>query len=200
MEEETWLAAYNKMLEERGPTFDGIGYSRRGCMSQYVAIRENLGVKQGDLVLDVGCGIGMGLFVFSDCEYLGIDASGEMIRAAGKLHGEPDLFRCARPLDLFPEMIGKYDWVVMSGIFNIHYGWGDVVKTVNTCQTLAKQAVAVTFLRNPRNRRPEHSDFSMQKWCTLGFLSSPYWKICADWAENAALLVVYGQKEERRND
>lgn len=190
-----WLEAYEKMLEEHGPTFRGVGYSRRGCLMQYQTFRETVGVKAGDRVLDVGCGLGFGSYILSDCQYTGIDASARMINAAVAMHEDAErVFVQGAMADFMPTK-DHFDWVLMMGIFNLLYKWVDVKRVVSEGWAAAGRGLGVVFLMHARNPRPGHSVFALDKWLGLGLSLTPRLHLRTDWGDNQALLTLYRKKE-----
>lgn len=189
-----WLEEYEKMLEEHGPSFAAVGYTMRGCLSQYLALRETLGIAAGDTVLDVGCGLGYGRYILPDVDYRGIDASEKMIAEAEALGLGGDL--SVGTIDdgeyLDPrDGAGCYAWVICAGIFNMGYHWKDVERVVHRGFDLCIKGLGIVFLREPMKPSEVLTYWTPTMWMQLGLELSPKVVVRSDWSPNQALMAVF---------
>lgn len=111
---------FNEKVKEHGISYKSLDWgSPQGQRKRFEVIAD-IGIKSGDSVLDVGCGLADLYAFFSerglDVEYTGIDVSEKMIEVAQERFPHLPLGR--RLLDDFqPE---SFDWVVASGIFYLN--------------------------------------------------------------------------------
>jgi cyclopropane fatty-acyl-phospholipid synthase-like methyltransferase len=94
-----------------------LGWSTKESQFQRFSLLTEIGIKDGDTVLDVGCGFGdYKNFLISKNRkvcYEGIDLNSDFIKICKQNH--PDvIFRCC---DIFT-VTQKYDWMIASGIFS----------------------------------------------------------------------------------
>jgi cyclopropane fatty-acyl-phospholipid synthase-like methyltransferase len=81
-----------------------------------VYVREYVCPKQGDHVLDVGCGMGDILEYLPDVHYCGIDMSEDYIRAARSRYGDRGQFICKPLRDVVLDTPAYYDRVMANGL------------------------------------------------------------------------------------
>jgi SAM-dependent methyltransferase len=74
--------------------------------------------KEGDRVLDVGCGTGEVLAYLPRVSYVGVDISPEYVAAARRRFGGRGEFRCGRAGDLTVAEPGTYDLVMANGLLH----------------------------------------------------------------------------------
>lgn len=91
-------------------------WSEGGQTRRFLAVLRHLGIRDGDTVLDFGCGTGRFCeFLPPAVEYAGYDWAPGMLERM--VHEHPR----ARPLETLPEEL--FDHVVCVGCFNLADGW-----------------------------------------------------------------------------
>ena len=117
----------------------------------------NIGVQEGDSILDLGCGLGhmvehlekIGLNV----RYTGIDTNKNSIqqayqfREATYIHGT-----------IF-DIQEKYDWGLASGVFNIEFPKEEMLKTINELLSKVNKGVAFNLLSNSANNNLTYENY-----------------------------------------
>lgn len=104
-------------------------------------------VKDGDSVLDFGCGIGDILNFFKRKgikigDYKGVDINPEFISIAKETYPDSD-FQLIKKVD---EIQGKYDVVCASGVFTWFITKRDFIKTITKLYNTANREVLMTFI------------------------------------------------------
>jgi len=117
----------------------------------------NIGVQEGDSILDLGCGLGhmvehlekIGLNV----RYTGIDTNKNSIqqayqfREATYIHGT-----------IF-DIQDRYDWGLASGVFNIEFPKEEMLKTISELLSKANKGVAFNLLSNSANNNLTYENY-----------------------------------------
>ena len=133
-------------LQHWGFDLRAIGYERHDCFVPYMALRD-MGIQAGASVLDVGCGLGMGSYLFTDCEYYGIDASADMVLKCREVHDPKDRISSSHFRLATPDLIrGSYDWVIAQCIFSVGYKWEEVAPVIADCLKICRKGFGFTFL------------------------------------------------------
>ena len=106
----------------------------------------DIGVQEGDSILDLGCGLGhlsehldkIGLNV----NYIGIDTNKLAIEQAHQ-------FKEATFINttIF-EICGRYDWGLASGVFNVGFPKLEMLETINELLSKSKKGVAFNLLNH----------------------------------------------------
>ena len=117
----------------------------------------NIGVQEGDSILDLGCGLGhmvehlekIGLNV----HYTGIDTSKRSIqqayqfREATYIHGT-----------IF-DIQDRYDWGLASGVFNVEFPKSEMLETINELLSKTNKGVAFNLLSNTSNNSLTYENY-----------------------------------------
>jgi cyclopropane fatty-acyl-phospholipid synthase-like methyltransferase len=117
----------------------------------------NIGVQEGDSILDLGCGLGhmvehlekIGLNV----RYTGIDTSKKSIqqayqfREATYIHGT-----------IF-DIQDRYDWGLASGVFNVEFPKLEMLETISELLSKANKGVAFNLLSNSANNNLTYENY-----------------------------------------
>jgi len=104
----------------------------------------DIGVQEGDSILDLGCGFGhlaehldkIGLNV----NYIGIDTNKLAIEQAHQFKEATFLHST-----IF-EICGRYDWGIASGVFNVGFPKLEMLETINELLSKSKKGVAFNLL------------------------------------------------------
>ena len=134
---------YASILDEKDPeNVHSLGWSNYEAQQSRFRIIHEIGIVDGDSVLDVGCGYGdFSQFVCGD--YLGIDLRSQAINIAKKKYK----LRNFETKDVF-SVCENYDWIVASGIFCFELdNWEeDTLNTLRKMYSICNKGVAVNFL------------------------------------------------------
>ena len=165
----------------------------------------DIGVKNGDTVLDFGCGVGhmvehinkTGLKV----KYTGIDVNKDAIRRARNAFMVSDIMG-VHPMSASTGIIfshgsvqdikENYDWVVASGVFNYKFPKAEMIQTVNGLLDHANKGIAFNLLEAGHIIHP---DYVFYKKDTI----THYFNNSAQIVENYGVdldLTVYIKKNE----
>jgi len=111
---------FSDSLRRHGQDFRALNWgSREGQENRFRVLCE-IGLADGDSLLDVGCGLG-DLYVYLSergvaAGYSGLDITPDMVAAASRRFPAVT-FRCGSLLDGFDAPAGGFDYVFASGIF-----------------------------------------------------------------------------------
>lgn len=155
------LKLYNDRLDDKASSeqLAGMGSWENQCL-RFEAFLE-MGISDGNSVLDVGCGQGDFLKFCNEREnpiavqYKGIDIVPGLIKKACLKFPEGN-FVLGDVLDI---PIFPHDFIIANGTFNFHYEHMDNVEVVKTflskCFPLAKKALAVSLMSTHVDYRKE---------------------------------------------
>ena len=129
----------------------------------------DIGVKNGDSVLDFGCGIGHMVEYINDTglkvNYTGIDTNEDAIRKAKNAFILADIMG-VHPMASSTGIIfshgsvqdikENYDWVVASGVFNYKFPKAEMIQTVNGLLDHANKGIAFNLLEEGHIINPEY--------------------------------------------
>ena len=144
---------YNERLAAFGPSLRSLGWPKGRQEIRFRVVRE-VGIAEGDAVLDVGCGLGdlaryfdlIGLTV----RYFGCDLNVRMLEEARKRNPALELHLRAIDEDPYPE--NTFDWVVSTGLFellsheNEEAQWAWIDHMLEVMLRTARKGVAIDFL------------------------------------------------------
>ena len=130
---------------QRSPIAVGWLDGRQNQTKRFEALLD-IGVQEGDSILDLGCGLGhlsehldkIGLNV----NYTGIDTNKWAIDQAQQVKEETFLHGT-----IF-ELCGTYDWGLASGVFNVQFPKLEMLETISELLSKAKKGVAFNLLSN----------------------------------------------------
>jgi len=119
---------------------------------------KEIGIRENDHVLDVGCGIGDLNVYLGNVKYTGIDIRPAIIKAAKEKYPGIDFYKAS--LEELPlveilthSILIKYHWVVASGIFCFKVTSNkDIEKTLSLMFQRCLKGVSVNFLSNVRGK------------------------------------------------
>ena len=117
----------------------------------------NIGVQEGDSILDLGCGLGhmvehlekIGLNV----RYTGIDTNKRSIQQAYQF-GEATYIHGT----IF-DIQDRYDWGLASGVFNVEFPKLDMLETISELLSKANKGVAFNLLSNSANNNLTYENY-----------------------------------------
>lgn len=141
---------YNERLAKVGPSFEALASGTPERRNLRFRILREIGITDGDSVLDLGCGFGDFYEYLKSCglnvRYSGIDINPSLIEAAKKKYPDADF----RVLDLQEENPGRFDFVVSTSCFNLKLADNDNYEFVEDLLAkaygVADKGVAVDFL------------------------------------------------------
>lgn len=114
------IVRHRESLNVHGYSSDALFWESRGLQKQLFAVLAEIGVADGDSLLDVGCGFG-DLFSWLrgrkvTVDYTGVDISPDMIDVGVRMNPGGQLL-CGELFD-FDWPAASFDWVVLSGTLN----------------------------------------------------------------------------------
>jgi 2-polyprenyl-3-methyl-5-hydroxy-6-metoxy-1,4-benzoquinol methylase len=174
-----------------GPSLKAIGYDRHDAYRQYQVLRDQMGIRPGETVLDVGCALGLGSTLFTDCAYIGLDASRQMVDHSAALHADVDeprstKFRLGTPKDLSGQV---FDWVLAACIFSVGYAADEAEAVLRDCWNLTTKGLGVTFLTHaPPGKLKAFPQF---RWLAMAERLSPRYVYRKDFADHIGALCIY---------
>ena len=129
----------------------------------------DIGVKNGDTILDFGCGVGHMIEHINDIglrvNYTGIDLNKDAIRKAKTAFMVSDIMGI-RPMEsptgiVFSHGSTKdikenYDWILASGVFNYKFPKAEMIQTVNKLLDHANKGIAFNLLEAGHIIHPDY--------------------------------------------
>ncbi len=150
-DKENIIKRYNKRLEEHGFSIRSLASGSDERRNLRFQILTEVGIADGDTVLDLGCGFAdlkefftkVGLKI----NYIGIDINEKIIKIAKENKPDLDLRVCDI---LNNELSDKIDYIVSTSSFNNllfeENNYTFIEKLLLKCQSIAKKGVAIDFL------------------------------------------------------
>ncbi|GEO82697.1 class I SAM-dependent methyltransferase [Pararhodospirillum oryzae] len=142
------IALYTRFFEKFGPTHRALDWTSAEGQNERFSRFLDLGLENGDSVLDVGCGLGDFLAFTRErgliLAYTGLDMTPAMIDYCQATYPN-DRFHKGSLLDTpLPWGERRFDWVVASGIFahRRHEPWAYMCALVDRMKDLALKGVA----------------------------------------------------------
>ncbi|WP_179352770.1 class I SAM-dependent methyltransferase [Winogradskyella vidalii] len=89
-----------------------------GYRARQLFVENNVKIKPGQKILDIGCGPGDILEFLPDVDYLGIDLDANYIEQAKKKYGNKGTFKCAGVDGLDLEEANTFDIVISAGVLH----------------------------------------------------------------------------------
>ena len=165
----------------------------------------DIGVKNGDTVLDFGCGVGHMIEHINDIglrvNYTGIDLNKDAIRKAKTAFMVSDIMgirSMESPIGVdfshgsAKDIKENYDWILASGVFNYKFPKAEMIQTVNELLNHANKGIAFNLLEAGHI---VNSDYTFYKKDTI----THYFNNSAQIIENYGVdldLTVYIRKNE----
>ena len=117
----------------------------------------NIGVQEGDSILDLGCGLGhmvehlkkIGLNV----RYTGIDTNKNSIQQAYQFREATYIYGTIFDIQ------ERYDWGLASGVFNVEFPKLDMLETISELLSKANKGVAFNLLSNSANNNLTYENY-----------------------------------------
>tara|TARA_Y100000310_G_scaffold318799_1_gene373284 strand:+ start:178 stop:789 length:612 start_codon:yes stop_codon:yes gene_type:complete len=121
----------------------------------------DIGVQEGDSILDLGCGLGhmvehlekVGLNV----RYTGIDTNKWSIQQAYQFREATYIYGTIFDIQ------DRYDWGLASGVFNVEFPACEMVETVNELLSKANKGVAFNLLGKAVNNNMEYERYKPEE-------------------------------------
>ena len=129
----------------------------------------DIGVKNGDTILDFGCGVGHMIEHINDIglrvNYTGIDLNKDAIRKAKTAFMVSDIMGI-RPMESptgivfshgsVKDIKENYDWILASGVFNYKFPKAEMIQTVNKLLDHANKGIAFNLLEAGHIVHPDY--------------------------------------------
>lgn len=168
---------------------ESLGWTSEENQNRRFNIIKQIGIKNSDSVLDVGCGYG-DFSKFLGEKYCGIDLRQHAIDGAAKKYpGKRFITGDINSLD------EKFDWVVASGIFCHDYDkWEeDTLKTLEKMFSLCNKGIAANFLADSVKEPGEDLKYTNTSEITSKFVHkiSPYFIVRQDYGIDDITIYLY---------
>lgn len=137
-------------LTRHGYHPNALYWSSREIQERRFAVLAEIGVEDGDRVLDVGCGFG-DFLQWSEArgvglDYTGIDLSPDILATARQRHAQASFYQG----DLFDMGFrnASFDWVILSGALNeqLHDGSAYAFRVIEQMYALSRRGAAFNML------------------------------------------------------
>lgn len=166
---------YESLLSQHGDSFKSLNWGSRESQIKRFEVLAEVGIKSGDSVLDVGCGLADFYAWLQDNQagvfYSGIDITPGMIKQAKKKY--PDIALAVT--SLFELSLGRdsYNYIVASGIFTYMGSNSNLAmqKLVQRMFDLSSVAVAFNSLSSWSSDK-ESDEFYADPYETMEFCRS----------------------------
>jgi SAM-dependent methyltransferase len=140
---------YNQYLDSfpiKDPS--SVGWTDQNAQYKRFRVLLDVGIVDGDRILDYGCGLGhlnayLDLNCFRSIEYFGIDINPYYINIAEKLYpNKKFMISDIDDIHISPEV----DYVIGSGVFTYGITINEVVKKIERAYEISKRGVSFNFL------------------------------------------------------
>ena len=143
------IERYNKRLEKFGTSINALAAGTEERRNLRFKILTEIGMQNGDTILDLGCGFGDYARYIDSCElsvdYTGYDINPRLIEKAQSLYPGKKF----ETKDILNESFGSFDYIVSSSCFNLILEQEDnynfVERLLRTCYEHARIGVAIDF-------------------------------------------------------
>lgn len=199
-EDQENIDTYDKLLNEHGLCFKALDWGSRKSQLLRFQILADIGIKNGDSVLDVGCGLGDLYEWFNnedmDVQYTGIDITESLVKAAATRF--PDALFSTRNIMDTGDSTTPYDYVVASGIFAKRMQGGEeyMFSMIKRMFELSKKGLAFNSL-NLQSENLDPDDFGMSPDTTEEFCKTltPHVKWRHDYHPNDMTFYLYKEPQ-----
>lgn len=125
-----------------------VGWNSKKDQIERFKILLKIGVKNGNTILDFGCGLGA-LYEYmtkkyNDFKYIGVDINNDFIKKCKKKYPKA-IFKTIKDIS---DVKNKYDWFIASGAFTVYTPFQNMMDTIKIAVDSAKYGVAVNFLES----------------------------------------------------
>ncbi len=188
-------------LTRHGYHPNALYWSGRDIQELRFAVLADIGIGDGDSLLDVGCGFGdFKRWIESrECrlDYTGIDLSPDLVEQARARHPDGRFFIG----DLFdlPDSEGRFDWVILSGALNeqLHDDSTYALRVIERMYALCRNGVAFNMLdarhltvHDLHSQQPARILEQCRQWC-------PDCELHDDYLRNDFTIYMYNQRRQR---
>lgn len=191
---------YRRLFDRHGPTLASLDWgSAEGQRRRFEVIAE-LGDFSGASVLDVGCGLGdlLGWFRVRgvDVDYTGIDLVREMVESARDRHAGArfeQLDLLAVEPDDAAGLLGRFDFVVASGVFQIAVedSQARMAAMLERMFALADRGVAANALSAATDGDPHEHTVEAGYLARMCAVITPWWALRHDYAPHDVTAYLY---------
>lgn len=124
-----------------------VGWHSKKEQVKRFGVLLDIGFKNGDSVLDFGCGLG-GLYeymrdIYDDFEYFGVDINEDFIKKCKKEFKDIEF----KKIDDISDIYYKYDWFIASGAFTVYTPLENMLETIKKAHKQTKYGIGVNFLQ-----------------------------------------------------
>jgi len=125
-----------------------VGWSSKKEQNERFKVLLNIGVENGETILDYGCGLGA-LYEYmtnhyDDFGYIGVDINQDFINKCKQKYPKATF----KKIEDITDIKSKYDWFIASGAFTVYTPMKDMTKTINDAFKKVKYGIAINFLDN----------------------------------------------------
>jgi len=139
---------YPEYYEDAENKTEIVGWSSKNEQYKRFKVLLNVGFKNGDTVLDFGCGLGelykYMIDRYDDFKYIGVDINDEFIQKCKKTYPKIT-FETIKDIT---DVKHSYDWFISSGAFTIYTPIENMMETIKNAFKQARYGVSVDFLES----------------------------------------------------
>ena len=146
---ESWYK--EQLINNDATSQESVGwFDGEGSQLKRFAKLLDIGVCEGDSVLDLGCGVGHLYEHIGDrVNYYGIDPNSLAIQKAKQLYPQGTFIE-----GHIQDVSEQFDWALISGIFNVDFPRTEMIETVNNALEKVNKGVAFNLLTGELNPDP----------------------------------------------
>ena len=156
---------YSKLFKQHGQSPKSLGWSKGKQFLRFDQLTKYYMLKDCS-ILDVGCGFGdfvtylKSKYEWASIDYLGIDLIDDFVQVAKKTHHQNN-FRFISGEFIETDLIGKFDYVISSGIFNLKNDNGNnhnlLEQFISKMLSHCNKSVSIDFLSDKVEFKHSHN-------------------------------------------
>jgi SAM-dependent methyltransferase len=152
------IIEYYKQLNKYSNDYDKVGW-HNGVIGQNVRFKIllDIGIKDGDTILDFGCGLGDLYGYLTEynykVNYLGVDICDFLIEGAKNKYPSGNFLT----INNLSEIDLNFDWFISSGVFTYGFSFKEIITTLNQAYKKSNKGLSINMLEFVEEKKKIHS-------------------------------------------